>query len=43
MIQCNKIIQQEVGDDLSGSVLNLLPEVITLPSLVDISFVKLEI
>ena len=36
-------IQQEVGDDLGVCVLNLLLEVNTLPRLVVISLVKVEI
>ena len=35
--------KQEVTDDLHVCVLNVLPEVTTLPSLVVVSFVKLEI
>ena len=39
----NFSITNEVGDDLSVFVLNFLPEVSTLPSLVAISFLKVEI
>ena len=35
--------QQEVGDDLDVCVVNLLPDVTTLPSLVAMSFMKLDI
>lgn len=37
------INRQKVGDELDVCGLNLLPEVKTLPSLVDTSLVKLEI
>ena len=36
-------MQQEAGDDLSVYVPNLLPEVNTLPNLVAVSLVKLQI
>ena len=35
--------KQEVGDDLSVCMLNLLPKVSTLPRLVTINLVKVEI
>ena len=43
MYRADKIDKQEFGDDLSVCVLNLLPEVRTLPSLVTISLVRVEI
>ena len=38
-----RVMQQNVGDDLSLYVLKLLPQVSTLPSLVAISMMKVEI
>ena len=39
-VVCN--FKQEIGDDLSVCVVNLLPVVSTLPSLVAISLMKVE-
>ena len=38
-----KELKQEVGDDLSIGVLNILPKVNSLPSLLSINLVKVEI
>ena len=38
-----RVMQQNVGDDLSLYVLKLLPQASTLPSLVAISMMKVEI
>ena len=36
-------VKQEVGDDLSVSVLDILPKVSSLPSLLAINLMKMEI
>ena len=43
--KCNPIkeLKQEVGDDLSVGVLNILPKINSLPSLLHINLVKVEI
>ena len=41
--QNSTYFKQDVGDDLNVCVLNLLPEVSILPSLVSISLVKVKI